>query len=108
MTARETVYGRYQRWVRNKLLDRKIFYTAKEEHVLIESWRNYYNTIRSHSSLGYRPPAPETVVPSAWATFAAALSTAALRTAQQPVTNMLELCIESGIETGERPIRRIG
>ena len=24
-------------------------------------WRQEYNTIRPHSSLGYRPPAPETV-----------------------------------------------
>jgi len=27
--------------------------------VLIERWRAYYNTIRPHSSLDYRPPAPE-------------------------------------------------
>ena len=24
-------------------------------------WRREYNTIRPHSSLGYRPPAPETI-----------------------------------------------
>ena len=24
-------------------------------------WRQEYNTIRPHSSLGYRPPAPETI-----------------------------------------------
>jgi hypothetical protein len=29
--------------------------------VLIERWREHYNTVRPHSSLGYRPPAPETV-----------------------------------------------
>ena len=29
--------------------------------VLIEQWRRHYNTIRPHSSLGYRPPAPETI-----------------------------------------------
>jgi hypothetical protein len=29
--------------------------------VLIEQWRNHYNTIRPHSALGYRPPAPETI-----------------------------------------------
>jgi len=27
--------------------------------VLIERWRKAYNTVRPHSSLGYRPPAPE-------------------------------------------------
>ncbi len=30
-----------------------------EAAVLIEMWRAYYNTIRPHSSLDYRPPAPE-------------------------------------------------
>ncbi len=38
-----------------------IFYTLKEAKVLIEDWRNEYNTIRPHSSLGYRPPAPEVI-----------------------------------------------
>ena len=27
--------------------------------MLIEHWRRHYNTIRPHSALGYRPPAPE-------------------------------------------------
>ena len=30
---------------------------------VIERWRRHYNTVRPHSSLGYRPPAPETLVP---------------------------------------------
>ncbi len=47
---------------RDELLDREIFYTLKEAQVLIERWRREYNTIRPHSSLGYRPPAPETVI----------------------------------------------
>ncbi|HUL43532.1 MAG TPA: integrase core domain-containing protein, partial [Bacteroidota bacterium] len=25
-----------------------------------EQWRRHYNAVRPHSSLGYRPPAPET------------------------------------------------
>ena len=33
--------------------------------MLIERWRHHYNTIRPHSSLGYRPPAPETILPNA-------------------------------------------
>ncbi|MGH6675370.1 MAG: integrase core domain-containing protein, partial [Xanthobacteraceae bacterium] len=32
---------------------------------VIESWRQHYNTVRPHSSLGYRPPAPEVI---AWTT----------------------------------------
>ncbi|NQT73981.1 MAG: transposase [Chloroflexi bacterium] len=26
-------------------------------------WRKEYNQVRPHSSLGYRPPAPETIQP---------------------------------------------
>ena len=32
---------------------------ATEAKILIERWRREYNQIRPHSSLGYRPPAPE-------------------------------------------------
>ena len=49
--------------LRDELLNGEIFYTLKEAQVLIEQWRNHYNTIRPHSSLGYRPPAPQTIVP---------------------------------------------
>ena len=44
---------------RNELLNGDIFYTLKEAQVLIEEWRREYNTFRPHSSLNYRPPAPE-------------------------------------------------
>ena len=37
------------------------FYSLKEAQILAERWRREYNTIRPHSSLGYRPPAPETI-----------------------------------------------
>lgn len=46
--------------LRDELLEREIFYTLYEAKVLIENWRIHYNTIRPHSSLGYKPPAPET------------------------------------------------
>lgn len=46
---------------RDEVLNREIFYTLMEAIVIIESWRNEYNKIRPHSSLGYRPPAPETI-----------------------------------------------
>ena len=49
--------------LRDELPNGEIFYTLKEAQVLIEQWRNHYNTIRPHSSLGYRPPAPQTIVP---------------------------------------------
>ena len=49
--------------LRDELLNTEIFYTLKEAKVLIERWRQHYNTIRPHSSLGYRPPAPEAILP---------------------------------------------
>ena len=52
--------------LRDELLNGEIFYTLKEAQVLIESWRCHYNAIRPHGSLGYRPPAPETVVLPSW------------------------------------------
>src|SRR5580658_7621298 len=47
---------------RDELLNGEIFYNLKEAQVIIERWRKHYNTIRPHSSLGYRPPAPQTFV----------------------------------------------
>ena len=47
--------------LRDELLNGEIFYTLKEAQVLIERWRKEYNTVRPHSSLGYKPPAPETM-----------------------------------------------
>ena len=50
--------------LRDELLDRELFYTLLEVRVLTERYRQIYNRIRPHSSLGYRPPAPETVLPA--------------------------------------------
>jgi putative transposase len=45
--------------LRDELLAREVFDTLLEAKVLIERWRKVYNTVRPHSSLGYRPPAPK-------------------------------------------------
>lgn len=50
--------------LRDELLDGEIFYSLAEARIVIESWRRHYNTMRPHSSLGYRPPAPEVFVPA--------------------------------------------
>lgn len=63
--------------MRDELLSGEIFYTVQEAKVLIEAWRRHYNTVRPHSALGYRPPAPETV--------AAGPPSAPLRSPQQRV-----------------------
>lgn len=49
--------------LRDELLNGEIFYSLKEAKTVIEQWRKHYNTIRPHSSLGYRPPAPQTINP---------------------------------------------
>ncbi len=49
--------------LRDEVLNREIFDTVGEAKVLVERWRNEYNHIRPHSALGYRPPAPETILP---------------------------------------------
>jgi len=41
----------------DELLNCELFDTLLKAKVLIERWRRHYNTIRRHSSLGYRPPA---------------------------------------------------
>jgi len=46
--------------MRDELLNGEIFDTLLEARVVIEDWRRKYNQHRPHSSLGYRPPAPET------------------------------------------------
>lgn len=57
--------------LRDELLEREIFDTLLEAKVLIERWRCEYNTIRPHSSLGNRPPAPEAIQP--WSAASATL-----------------------------------
>jgi len=48
--------------LRDELLSGEVFFSPREAQVLIEEWRKHYNTKGPHSALGYRPPAPETIV----------------------------------------------
>lgn len=64
--------------LRDELLEGEQFSTLYEAQVLIERWRRHYNEIRPHSSLGYRPPAPEAILPPT-----PDLAYAALRPAQK-------------------------
>ena len=54
----------------DELLKLELFDTLTEAQVLIERWRRHYNQVRTHSSLGYRSPAPETMMPSRFSNFA--------------------------------------
>jgi transposase InsO family protein len=58
-TSRNMTNGK----LREELLNGEIFTTLLEAKVLIENWGREYNTIRPHSSLGYKPPAPEAMLP---------------------------------------------
>ena len=49
--------------LRDELLNGEIFYSLKEAKAVIGQWRSHYNTARPHSSLGYRPPAPQAFSP---------------------------------------------
>ena len=50
--------------LRDELLDGEVFYTMTDVKVLTAQYRQIYNQVRPHSSLGYRPPAPETILPT--------------------------------------------
>lgn len=64
--------------LRDELLNGEVFDTLLEAKVLIERWRKHYNTKRPHSSLGYRPPAPEAFWPLPPSSGAPPLRTAAV------------------------------
>ena len=46
----------------DELLNREIFDAIFEAKALLSRWVTEYNTVRPHSALGYRPPAPEAVL----------------------------------------------
>lgn len=69
--------------LRDELLNGEIFYSLAEAKIVIEGWRQHYNTKRPHSSLGYKPPAPGVVSRPASPTGAASPATPAV--APRPV-----------------------
>ena len=75
-----------QRKLRDELLNAEIFDALLEAKVLIERWRRHYNTARPHSSLGYRPPAPESIATWPPDSGATPLRLAALSEQEQTLT----------------------
>ena len=55
----ERLRGELQRQAQRRAANREIFYTLAEAKALVQGWRREYNQVPPHSSLGYRPPAPE-------------------------------------------------
>jgi transposase InsO family protein len=72
--------------LRDELLNGEIFYSLKEAQIMIETWRRHYNAVRPHSSLGYRPPAPEII--SSWP---ASPASSGARPASQPMASAARL-----------------
>lgn len=73
-----------------KAVCRELGLSLKEAQIIIEGWRRHHNAVRPHTSLGYRPPAPEVFVPSlaAWpSALVGAAPTATLGLAPRPVPN---------------------
>ena len=50
--------------MRYEFLNGETFHTLTEATILTEQWRRFYNTIRPHSRLGGKPPAPESIQPT--------------------------------------------
>ena len=43
--------------LRDEFLNRELFGSLLEAQIILEGWRNEYNDLRPHSSLGYQTPA---------------------------------------------------
>jgi putative transposase len=51
--------------LRDECLNGEIFYSLKEAQVIIGMWRKHYSTVRPHSALSYRAPAPQSWIVAA-------------------------------------------
>ena len=54
----------YNARMRDEFLNGEIFGNMYEAEVLTKRWVQYYNTVRPHSSLGGKPPAPQSIIPT--------------------------------------------
>jgi hypothetical protein len=94
--------------LRDELLNGELFFSLAEAQVLIEAWRRHYNAARPHSSLNYRPPAPETIVTSGGplAPWTIAPAVGGARARPTPAWRQQDKCtnIELGSPLGGRPI----
>jgi putative transposase len=54
-------YYRFNSKFRDELLNGEIFHILAEAKIVFVIWRRHYNTMRPHSLLAYRPPAPEII-----------------------------------------------
>lgn len=85
----ESFHGKF----RDELLRGELFDTLWEAQVLTERWRREYNTVRPHSRLGYRPPAPEAMAVSSRDRASGAAPCKAFRATPSRPCNALELAL---------------
>ena len=72
--------------LRGEILNLETFDTVLKARVRVERWRRHYNAVRPHSSLGYRPPAPEALLP--WPSGSTPLRLPAYRTGRQVMATL--------------------
>ena len=48
--------------MRDEFLNGELFGNLYEAEGLAKQWKDYYNKVRPHSSLGGRPPAPQSIL----------------------------------------------
>jgi putative transposase len=90
--------------LRDELLNGEIFYSLAEARIIIEQWRRYYNTERPHSSLGYKPPAPEALI---WPSKPGkAAPSSALPLAEKPIMRRLPFTPEHARRSSRRQATR--
>ena len=70
--------------LRDELLNGEMFFSLAEAQVMIEAWRAHFNAVRPHSSLGYRPPAPESTILRRGSIVRWASAPAAVNSARSP------------------------
>ena len=80
----------------DELLEGEVFDTQLEAKVLIERWRVCYNTVRPHSRLGYRPPAPGAFRPGTPGLGATLLPPASMAGAAGTLTWRVASAMEAG------------
>ena len=81
----------------DELLNREISDTLLKATVLIERWRVHYNTVRLHSSLGYRPPAPEAVLPASQSNQITTYTSGTIHGGRSPLQVVEALGVGTGV-----------
>jgi putative transposase len=81
--------------LRDECLNRELFGSLREAQIILEQWRNEYNDLRPHSSLGYQTPAEyarsasDAGLQSAYGLHASSIAKKTKQTNNKPVENQV-------------------